>query len=476
MANEHQQWINDPSSGYGGMDNYVASQQARYNEAVASGDMDLVGRLSADAQRVGYNLSAPKQGFDGKAEMAGMQEYLQGASDSYFKQQQAMLESNLTAQISELQSAYQDAVAQGQLSVRDAETQFEEQVKQIQQQAYLDSERTSLYGQQMGLQNSQQMIGLMQGDAARKQSLMNENQVNRDKRINDIKDRMNAITSQKDIAIARANADYRTGLLGASAESQRMYNEGMFGLMSSDYAAKRDQNYAQENLRLQDELTRGQMGVQHGYDLEKMEEGFQNSLRLATHESALMIERMNVQHGLDLEKMSRALQDDIAKMSIQYGHQASLQSQAHQNAMAKVSAEYKMKAQAEVEAYNRELERQLSGVTPGTKEYTVIQGNMERELKSKLTELHAGTVYEAVTAKIIGEYPGDDFVKGEPPMDWTKPRGLFGIPGLTFNDPTGGVMNWFTGYDKKQKEYTEKDTAYDKYKEMIKSVEGFYPW
>lgn len=63
-SNEHQAWINNPSSGYGGMDNYVANQQARYNEAVASGDTDLLGRLSADAQRVGYTLTAPAANND----------------------------------------------------------------------------------------------------------------------------------------------------------------------------------------------------------------------------------------------------------------------------------------------------------------------------------------------------------------------------------------------------------------------------
>lgn len=63
-SNEHQAWINNPVSGYGGMDNYVANQQARYNEAVASGDTDLLGRLSADAQRVGYTLTAPAANND----------------------------------------------------------------------------------------------------------------------------------------------------------------------------------------------------------------------------------------------------------------------------------------------------------------------------------------------------------------------------------------------------------------------------
>ncbi|MFD0673921.1 hypothetical protein [Cohnella sp. GCM10027633] len=56
-----QAWINDSRSGQGGLEKYVAGQQAKYDAAVASGDNDMLNRLAADQQRVGYTLSAPKQ-------------------------------------------------------------------------------------------------------------------------------------------------------------------------------------------------------------------------------------------------------------------------------------------------------------------------------------------------------------------------------------------------------------------------------
>lgn len=431
---------------YGGIDAYIANQQAR---------------MAQPAREVAAN---PPQGFDHAAELANMEKYLQGASDSYFKQQQATLESNLTAQISELQAAYQQAVADGQISVRDAEAQFEEQVKQIQQQAYLDAERTALYGQEMGIQNSQQMVGLMQGDMARKQSLMQEGMSERDKRINDIKDRMNAIKSQKDISIARAQADYRSALLGAEGEAQRMYNEGMFGLMRDDYGARRDQSFTQENLRLQDELTRGQMGLQH-----------QHALAQATHESVLAIDRMNIQQGFDLEKMAINLEHDIKKMGVQFGYESALQGQAHSNALARISAEYKTKVKAEEDVYQKQLERDLRGVTPGTEEYKVITANNERALKNKLIELHAGTVYEAVTSKVIAEYPGDDI---KPPKNYTEPYGniVIGEESYPQYDLLGGLKNWLTGYDKKDKEYQKKLEAQSRYHKMLEPSYGYFPW
>lgn len=52
-------WINDPKSGYGGLENYVATQQARYAQAMQdpTGNADLLNRLKNDAARVGYQLS-----------------------------------------------------------------------------------------------------------------------------------------------------------------------------------------------------------------------------------------------------------------------------------------------------------------------------------------------------------------------------------------------------------------------------------
>jgi hypothetical protein len=53
----HQAWINNPKSGQGGMDNYVAKQQGKYNNALKTGDQDMLSRLNADMGRVGYSLN-----------------------------------------------------------------------------------------------------------------------------------------------------------------------------------------------------------------------------------------------------------------------------------------------------------------------------------------------------------------------------------------------------------------------------------
>jgi hypothetical protein len=45
---------------FGGVDQYAGGQQKRYDQAYASGDTDLIGRLEADSKRVGYSLNVPK--------------------------------------------------------------------------------------------------------------------------------------------------------------------------------------------------------------------------------------------------------------------------------------------------------------------------------------------------------------------------------------------------------------------------------
>lgn len=55
-GNPAQDWINNPDSKFGGMDNYTAVQRARYQKALQDGDYDLINRLKADSQAKGFTL------------------------------------------------------------------------------------------------------------------------------------------------------------------------------------------------------------------------------------------------------------------------------------------------------------------------------------------------------------------------------------------------------------------------------------
>ena len=58
-SNEHADYINKTNPG--GLDAYTKLQNDRYNSALQNNDVDLLNKLNADAQRVGYSFNAPKQ-------------------------------------------------------------------------------------------------------------------------------------------------------------------------------------------------------------------------------------------------------------------------------------------------------------------------------------------------------------------------------------------------------------------------------
>lgn len=58
-------WINNSASGQGGINKYITDQLGRYNQAVTGGDTGLANRLTADSQRVGYNLPSVNDVFKG---------------------------------------------------------------------------------------------------------------------------------------------------------------------------------------------------------------------------------------------------------------------------------------------------------------------------------------------------------------------------------------------------------------------------
>lgn len=420
-----------------------ANNQMKVLDAFARKQAETAQKVTQPAQTP--QVQQPVQQTPQQQQMNDLLKANQQMGEAQFEAQKAKLDSMLNSQISQLKMAYEQAIADGQISIRDAESQFQSQKQAIEKQAYLDKERTDLYTQDMGIQNSQQAVGLMQGDNARKAGLLNQNMTERDKRVNDVKDRLSAIRKQKDIDLARVQSEYDSGILGARADANKFVNQNSFGLMQDDYTANRNQSFAEKNLETQ----------------------FQNSLKSATHESNLAIERMNVQQGLDLAKMKQSLADDIKKMSVQFGYSSALNAQEQKNRLATISAEYSTKVRAEEDAYKKQLARDLAGITPGTDEYRVITENNARNLKNKLSELHASTVYEATVTDIMTTAPA---YKPTAPIDYTKDA-LLGT-----YDPGANIMNWLTGYGEKQSTYDAQSSAYQRKLDMLQSGEQYMPW
>ena len=277
-----------------------AGQQACAKNQLANFD-----NIYSDAQSTQpiQNNNSPIQNNNSMNDIMNALAIMSGA---YMQQQQAMLEATRQNQLANLQKAYSDAVAQGKMSIRDAEDQYAQQLDAINQAAYQDAERTKLYGQNMGLSNSQQMVGLMQADNARKNSLLNQNMTIRDKRINDIRDRINAITAQRDLDIANINAQYYAGLQQAMGTAMMNMGNNAFGLLQNDYLANREHQRALELSNIEYERAKEMMDKEQRFALEKMEKEYGYSVAKAKLSASLEAQMRKAQANHELEMLYRA--------------------------------------------------------------------------------------------------------------------------------------------------------------------------
>lgn len=333
-------------------------------------------------------------------------DFLKSSADAQYNNQRAQLEIARESQIAELKKAYEDAIADGKISVREAERQFEEQKAIIEQQAYLDAERTQLIAQDRGIQNSQQLLGLMSDDNQRTKSLINQNISERDRRINDIRDRINAIISKKNLDIARINAEYDSGLLRARSEADMLYNQGMFNMK---HDALRDQR--QHDYRL------GEMEAQHGY----------------------RVNEMGIQHGFDLEKMKIGHQYDLDKMAVQLQNSLRLEGVRSANAIRQAQINMQMQMQKEQQAYELSLKRLSDTYTPGTPEYEANVAKLEFENSNRVNKIVQDSIIQAKTIELL-ENPNLN-IKTASPAEF---------PGSNLDYLRWSLQNPFTSWNKSE--------------------------
>ena len=321
-------------------------------------------------------------------EMQNMQDIIEQQRQNYIQQQQAELEMIKDKRIAELQVLYQQAVSEGNMSIREAEAAFNQKKAEIEQEAYLDAERVSLYAHNSGIQNSQQMVGLMQGENARNRGLVNQNMSDRDKRIADIRDRLDAILKEKNINVANVNSEYYSGLLKANADANLAANTNMFNLLHDDYTANREHAYRLNELKTQHGFNVDLTSVEHGFRLDEMMQG----------------------HKLDLEKVDVMFQNELKKIGIEFQNSQSLQAQAHNNSLSRIMTETNARVKAEADAYyiNRQREMDRLGITEkdlksGKKpEFLINEAQNKEALQTKVNGIIYDGIVNAKTQALFG--------------------------------------------------------------------------
>jgi hypothetical protein len=226
------------------------------------------GVLNTGIAGLNYNIMQNGININGNTYMQNMQNIIMQQELAYIEQQQALLAMERDRQIAELEMIYERQVAEGKLSVREAEEALEAEKKAIDQEYYLASQKLNIYAQNMGIANSQQMIGLMQGDTYRKQQLESEATDKYNKRVADIRDRINSLMNERDIGIANANAQYNSGVINAAAEARLNSSNQLFNLYQTEYQNQYarqiaiEQALLESQLRIQEMVKQGEITAQ----------------------------------------------------------------------------------------------------------------------------------------------------------------------------------------------------------------------
>ena len=373
-------------------------------------------------------------------------------ADANFMQQKAQLDSALEAQLAQLKMAYQQAVESGEISVRDAEIDFQAQKQEIEKQAYADSQRTNLYSQDMGIQNSQQMVGLMQGDNARTNSLINTNMTTRDKRVADIKTKLNTIKNQQAIDINKAQSEHMYNVLGAKASTQQQATQNMFNLLQDDYSFNRQAQQDDKMFNKQAKLGFDMLDATHQKDLEKMSINFGNE-----------ISKMNLQQGFDVAKMNLSFKNELSAMATQHGYQKELSSIEQSNKFKLLEKEQALLFKQMDKELKLKREQLKATYTPGTPEYLSAERELELDSKRQANAMMAQSAADVWSQVVLNnpnlpEYGSEGLT--EPYNYYDSPSDLV-FPGFP------ALQNWITGYDKNKE-------AYDKEQQAIKMMENYF--
>lgn len=251
--------------------------------------------------------------------MRQLEQMLQQGANATYDTQKSQLDATLNQQLTDLQSALEEAVANGEMSIREAHAAFEENKGSIQQQAYQDSESTKLQAQDRGIQNSQQMLGLQQGDNVRRDSMLNKNMTERDRRVADVKDRLNAIKNTSKLQMGSAQAQHGYGLAGARGQADAQMYQNQFNMGLENYKMDREQQF---------QLDKSGMDQANQMQMQQQQQVYQ--LQQLTTQQKYTLEQFAIQNGYDLNKMGTDQVYRLAQMATQNGYDLGMQQNQQQ--------------------------------------------------------------------------------------------------------------------------------------------------
>lgn len=301
--------------------------------------------------------------------------------EGFVTSQTASLEQNRDADIAAIKSTLDQAVLDGKLSVREAEKQFEDQKGALEGKAYQDAEGTALYGEEMGIKNSQQMLGVQASDKSRTNSLINSNIKDRDGKILNIKDRIASLQNKAKIDVDLAESKFRAGVTGVKGEAQMMQADKQYDFLSKDYFTNKDQSFQTGEREASQIYNTGErLSEQNWKSQEATDERFWKSTenRLAEDHSITM-QGNEFKHDIAITKQK--FQNDLTKMANQFGYDSSLVGQRSAASMA----EMEKANQYDIDKAQRDIESEFKRYNdPNSMEFKTYKAQRENELSDTL--------------------------------------------------------------------------------------------
>lgn len=398
---------------------YLSTQSSKSNSLVQTTDTDAITAK-------------------GDARLEDLKGNNQDLYDSQLGQQKATIDQNTQNNINALQKAYADAVMNGELSQQEAEAQLAENMKVIQQKAYQDSQATNLNAESRGIGNSQQMMGMQASDNARTNTNITTARTERDKRINEIKTRLNSITTQKDLDVANAqnqgNMQYQQAMFGLQSELMRnnsaLDQQGYASMMDMEKMkagqqfdigmANQNQAWTQDNMGLQQQYTKDNMATEQQYNQQNMETQQGYNIQNMGIQQGYNLQSMAKQYGYDVSKMSIQQKNDLAKMAkqqeydvsninqqfknnvslsnLEYSHNMNMSNQEFNQAKQLATHNSQLQVQQAQQEYMQARGWEQNKYQKGTPEYNIAQGQMNTEMTRIKKEIETRAMAEAVAA------------------------------------------------------------------------------
>lgn len=329
------------------------------------------------------------------------------ANKGYMDTQIAGAGANRDAAIAELEATLNKAVADGQMSVLEAKEAFEAQKKNIDQVAYQDSEQSQVQMQNMGIQNSQQGMGMMASDQARKQSLVNDNIKNRDNRILQISERIKSLTTDANIQKNKINADYNTNVLRAQGEAAYNTSNAIAGIQQEDYFANKSQDFQKWLQDDSQDFTAGENQADRDFQSAEAETEREWRSTEAGLERDHAITMQNNEFVHDKTMTAIKFKNDLTAMEKQAGYNLELEDARSENAIA----EYSAKADKEYDMITKEKSDELLALNrkytdKNSLEYKTEEARIKSELKTALDATMQNTVGQAMVEMVLNKPEG----------------------------------------------------------------------